>query len=59
LAEKIQKHCSEFDSRAFIKAVATGTQNLERKDRVEFIADQLQAKLPADFKKGIKICRKV
>ena len=59
LAEKIQKHCSGFDSRAFIKAVATGTQNLELKDRVELIADQLQAKLPADYKEGINICRKI
>ena len=59
LSEKIKKHNKGFDAEAFIKEVAEGTQNLELKDRVEFIADQLKAKLPTDFKRAIKICRQI
>ena len=59
LSEKIKVHDRSFDSRRFIKEVAEGTKNLELKDRVALIADQLQANLPSDFKQAINICRRI
>ena len=55
LSDKIQAYCKLFNAEDFIKAVANGTKNLELKDRVEFIADQLQANLPTDFKQTLEI----
>ena len=55
LSEKIRAHCESFNAEDFIGAVAEGTKNLELKDRVEFIADQLQANLPTDFTQALDI----
>ena len=59
LSDKIQAHCESFNAEDFIKAVANGTKNLELKDRVEFIADQLQANLPTDFTQALDILLKI
>ena len=58
LSEKIRGHCKAFNAEDFIKAVANGTKSLELKDRVEFIADQLQANLPTDFTQALYILLK-
>jgi 3-methyladenine DNA glycosylase AlkC len=55
LSEKIREHYVSFNAEEFIRAVADGTKNLELKDRVEFIADQLQANLPTGFTQALDI----
>ena len=55
LSEKIQEHCESFNAQDFIREVADGTKNLELKDRVEFIADQLQVNLPTDYTQALDI----
>ena len=59
LSEKIQKEYEVFDTRDFIKQIADGTRGLELKDRVEFIAEQLLSKLPADFTQAIDILQRI
>lgn len=59
LAEKIQKVYEPFDSKGFIQKTTAGVNDLELKDRVEFIADQLKEKLPGDYKTAIQIFVKV
>jgi len=41
LADKIKLVQTDFKSQAFVKAVATQVDDLELKDRVELIADEL------------------
>ena len=55
LSEKILEHYKSFNAEDFIKEVADGTKNLELKDRVEFISDQLQANLPTDYTQALDI----
>ena len=55
LSEKIREHCESFNAQGFIREVADGTKNLELKDRVEFIADQLRVNLPTDFIQALNI----
>ena len=59
LSEKIQEQYGSFDAQDFITEVDEGTKNLELKDRVALIADQLQAKLPADFGEAIGILQQI
>lgn len=55
LSEKIREHCESFNAEDFIREVADGTKNLELKDRVELIADQLRVNLPTDFTQALDI----
>lgn len=55
LSDKIQAYCKSFNAEYFINAVANNTKNLELKDRVEFIADQLHANLPTDYSQALDI----
>ena len=55
LSGKIQEHCGLFDVEGFIEKIEDGTKNLELKDRVELIADQLREKLPAEFIQALNI----
>ncbi|CAB1065970.1 hypothetical protein D1BOALGB6SA_10769 [Olavius sp. associated proteobacterium Delta 1] len=59
LSEKIQRYYKGFDTREFVKEIDEKTENLELKERIELVADQMQAKLPTDFKEAIEICRKI
>jgi 3-methyladenine DNA glycosylase AlkC len=59
LSKKILAHYRSFYAENFIQAVADGTKNLELKDRVEFIADQLRIKLPKDFTQALDILLKI
>lgn len=59
LADKIQEHYSEFDATSFMTEIADGTIKQELKDRVELIADQLKAKLPANYIRAIHILRQI
>jgi 3-methyladenine DNA glycosylase AlkC len=59
LAKKIQKFYDSFDSPGFVKKVSEGLNDLELKDRVEFIADNLNEKLPGDYKAAIRILTKI
>ena len=59
LAEKFRKHYRSFDADGFAEKVVQGIQELELKERVELIADQLHANLPKDFRKAVTICRKI
>ena len=55
LAKKIELIHSDFPSRKFIKNVDKGVQPLELKDRVEFIADELQRSIDLPYDKAISI----
>ena len=55
LSKKILEHYKSFNAEDFIKEVADGTKNLELKDRVEFIADQLRVNLPTDYTQALDI----
>jgi 3-methyladenine DNA glycosylase AlkC len=59
LSEKIREYYQSFDAGSFIQEVARGTEKLELKDRVELIADLLQAKLPADYSQAVAILQKI
>lgn len=59
LSEKIRKHYGSFDTEDFVAEISKGTKNLELKDRVELIADQLHAKLPKDFVKALDILQRI
>ena len=59
LAGKIRSEYGSFDSRGFIRIISDGTQNLELKDRVEFIADTLKEKLPDEYKEAIRILKRI
>jgi 3-methyladenine DNA glycosylase AlkC len=59
LSEKIREHYDAFDAGVFIENVDKGTEQLELKDRVELIADQLHAQLPADFPQAIAILQRI
>lgn len=59
LSEKIQKVYESFDSVDFIQKISDEMSDLELKDRVEFIADQLKEKLPGDYKAAIHILKKI
>lgn len=49
LASKISKLTPDFDSAKFIYNIDQGVQNLELKDRVELIADELNCSLRGNF----------
>ena len=55
LSEKIKRSYPQFDDKGFIEEVAEGTLKLELKDRVEFIADGLRTRLPANYAKASDI----
>ena len=54
LSEKILIESSGFNSKDFIEAIDQGTCNLELKDRVEFIADELFKQFDNNFITCIK-----
>lgn len=49
LADKITPVYPDFDSRAFIEAVATRTQGMNYTRRIEIIAEELRNFLPAEY----------
>jgi 3-methyladenine DNA glycosylase AlkC len=59
LAGKIQEAYDSFDSTGFIKKASVGLNGLELKDRVEFLADNLNEKLPGEYKSAIRILTKI
>ncbi len=59
LSDKIRKHYPMFDDKGFIREIAGGIEKLELKDRVEFFADVLHAKLPSDYSQAIKLQLKI
>ena len=59
LSDKIRKHYPMFDDKGFVREIAAGIEHLELKDRVEFIADVLYAKLPSDYSQSIKLLLKI
>lgn len=59
LAEKIRPVHESFDSKGFIRKIAQGIDDLELKDRVEFIADTLKENLPRDYEAGIGILSQI
>ncbi len=55
LADKIITHYPSFDKKKFVAPIKKGVENLELKDRVEFIADLLNQHLPQDYKSACTI----
>lgn len=55
LADKILSQYPEFDKNKFVESVDDKIQNLELKDRVEVIADQLSYQLTNSYKKNAAI----
>jgi 3-methyladenine DNA glycosylase AlkC len=55
LAGKIRNEYEFFDSNSFIDTISRDSKDLELKDRVELIADQLHKKLPDDYSRTIDI----
>ena len=55
LADKIIKVEPGFKREAFAQSVDLQVQNLELKDRIEVIADELYERLGGDYKAGLKI----
>jgi 3-methyladenine DNA glycosylase AlkC len=55
LSEKILEQYDGFDADGFVKAVETGTPDLELKDRVALIAAEMHARLPADYSQAVQI----
>ena len=59
LAEKIEAVLPSFPSDDYIREIDHGTADLELKDRVEFIADQLFLDLGSNYLKGLKSLMKI
>jgi len=59
LADKIVKVDSSFKSKHYIKKVKSGVQNLELKDRVELMADELHVGLDEDYKQAMTTLLKI
>ncbi len=59
LAKKIEVVYKKFNSRNFVKNVKNKCQGLTLTQRVELIADNLQAYLPAGFEKATVILREI
>jgi len=59
LANKIMKVQPNFKSKTFIKAVASQVDNLELKDRVECIADELHKSLSKSYSENIAVCMQI
>ncbi len=55
LAKKIEVEYADFPSKKFVKNIDKGVSDLELKDRVEFIADQLHQSLPSDYLSALQI----
>ncbi len=55
LSDKIITIEPSFNKQRFIKSIHKKVQDLELKDRVEVIADELYKELGADYKRGINI----
>jgi 3-methyladenine DNA glycosylase AlkC len=55
LSKKIQSVFKGFDAKRFVREIDKGIHNLESTARVEFIADVLQAHLPHDYPRAIRI----
>jgi len=54
LADKIMEVMPDFNSKSFKKKIKSGVQDLELKDRVELIADELFHNFNGDYDAGIK-----
>ncbi len=59
LAEKIAIHKPDFNSILFTKNIESGVIKLELKDRVEFIADELDKNLGTSYQKNIALLTKI
>ncbi len=59
LANKIEVIKNDFNTVGFIRAVDEKVNDLELKDRVEIIADELNDNLDNDFKSGIAILSEI
>jgi len=55
LSKKIKPYYDLFEVERFIEKVEKGTKNLELKDRVEWIADQLREQLPLEYTEALDI----
>jgi 3-methyladenine DNA glycosylase AlkC len=55
LADKIIVHYATFDKKTFVNAIEKGIPELELKDRVEVIADELSNLLTIDYKRNTEI----
>lgn len=55
LSDKIQKIHLDFNQKEFVQTVDKKVQNLELKDRVEVIADQLHTNLTNSYRENIKV----
>jgi len=55
LAKKIKPHYKDFKTASFKKKVKAGVTPLELKDRVELMADELNAHLPEDYLEALQI----
>lgn len=59
LSGKILPVYADFEQKAFIEAVKSGCKNKALKQRVEFIADQLQTFLPGDYSQSVEILMQI
>ena len=59
LANKITIHKSDFNSETFIRDIENGVTDLELKDRVALISDELHKNLGANYQKNIAILTKI
>lgn len=59
LAEKIIVVHPNFNQKKFVKTVSQKVDDLELKDRVDVIADELHLHLKADYPKNIKVLMKI
>lgn len=55
LADKINSIYPSFNRNGFVKSVDLNVQKLELKDRVEVIADELQANLPGPYPRNVEL----
>lgn len=59
LSVKILPVYPDFNSKAFVQTVQYGCKNKALKQRVEFIADQLQTFLPGDYSQSVEILMQI
>ncbi len=59
LADKITRHYPDFDRKAFVSAVDQQVPELELKDRVEVITDELYKALDHDYSEGLQILMQI
>lgn len=59
LADKIVIYYSSFDKTSFVEAINDKISELELKDRIEVIADELHAHLTSDFKRNANILNQI